>query len=88
MIGQACNISSVANENIHKKKHLNEIIDISKEYGAYGVNIAHSGTVIGILLDSDMNEDRLKEKLIDRKINKKYKKIYTANIIAGGLRSD
>lgn len=88
LIGQACNISSVANENIHKKKHLNEIIDISKEYGAYGVNIAHSGTVIGILIDSDMNEDRLKEKLIDRKINKKYKKIYTANIIAGGLRSD
>jgi L-threonine kinase len=88
LIGQACNISSIANENIHKKKHLNEIIDISKQYGAYGVNIAHSGTVIGILLDSDMDGNRLKEKLVDRKINKKYKKIYTANIIAGGLRSD
>lgn len=88
LIGQACNISSIANENIHKKKYLNEIMDISKEYGAYGVNIAHSGTVVGILLDSDMNEEIIKAKLIDRKINKKYKKIYTANIIAGGLRSD
>ena len=88
LIGQACNISSIANENIHKKKYLNEIMDISNEYGAYGVNIAHSGTVIGILLESDMNEEIIKTKLIDRKINKKYKKIYTANIIAGGLRSD
>ncbi len=88
LIGQACNISSIANENIHKKKYLNEIMDISKEYGAYGVNIAHSGTVVGILLESDMNEEIIKAKLIDRKINKKYKKIYTANIIAGGLRSD
>lgn len=88
LIGQACNISSIANENIHKKKYLNEIMDISKEYGAYGVNIAHSGTVVGILLESDMNEEIIKTKLIDRKINKKYKKIYTANIIAGGLRSD
>lgn len=88
LIGQACNISSIANENIHKKKYLNEIMDISNEYGAYGVNIAHSGTVIGILLESDMNEEIIKAKLIDRKINKKYKKIYTANIIAGGLRSD
>ncbi|MFR9069105.1 MAG: cobalamin biosynthesis protein, partial [Paraclostridium sp.] len=85
LIGQACNISSIANENIHKKKYLNEIMDISKEYGAYGVNIAHSGTVVGILLESDMNEEIIKTKLIDRKINKKYKKIYTANIIAGGL---
>lgn len=88
LIGQACNISSIANENIHKKKYLNEIMDISKEYGAYGVNIAHSGTVVGILLESDMNEEIIKAKIIDRKINKKYKKIYTANIIAGGLRSD
>ncbi|CEN82690.1 GHMP family kinase ATP-binding protein [Paraclostridium sordellii] len=88
LIGQACNISSVANENIHKKKYLSEIMDISKEYGACGVNIAHSGTVIGILLENDMDENKLKEKLIDLNINKKYKKIYTANIIAGGLRSE
>ena len=44
--------------------------------------------MVGILLESDMNEEIIKAKLIDRKINKKYKKIYTANIIAGGLRSD
>ncbi|CEP79311.1 cobalamin biosynthesis protein [Paraclostridium sordellii] len=88
LIGQACNISSVANENIHKKKYLSEIMDISKEYGACGVNIAHSGTVIGILLENDMDENKLKQKLIDLNIDKKYKKIYTANIIAGGLRSE
>ncbi|WP_250673833.1 cobalamin biosynthesis protein [Paraclostridium ghonii] len=88
LIGQACNISSVANENIHKKKYLSEIMDISKEYGACGVNIAHSGTVIGILLEQDMDETKIIEKIVEKKINKKYKKIYTANIIAGGLRSE
>ena len=88
LIGQACNISSVANENIHKKKYLSEIRDISKEYGACGVNIAHSGTVIGIMLEGDMDETKIVEKIVAKKIDKKYKKIYTANIIAGGLRSD
>lgn len=88
LIGQACNISSVANENIYKKKYLSEIMDISKEYGACGVNIAHSGTVIGILLELDMDENKIVEKIIEKKINKKYKKIYTADIIAGGLRSE
>ncbi len=88
IVGDACNLSSIANENIHKKEHLKKIIEISKEYGAYGVNIAHSGTVIGILLEDDMNEYYLKRKLIDSYINKKYKKMYTANIIAGGLRGE
>lgn len=88
LIGQACNISSVANENIHKKKYLSEIMDIAKEYGACGVNIAHSGTVIGILLECDMDESKIVEKIVEKKIDKKYKKIYTANIIAGGLRSE
>lgn len=88
LIGQACNISSVANENIYKKKYLSEIMDISKDYGACGVNIAHSGTVIGILLELDMDENKIVEKIVEKKINKKYKKIYTADIIAGGLRSE
>lgn len=88
IVGEACTLSSIANENIHKKEYLNKIIEISKNYGACGVNIAHSGTVVGILLEDDMNEKELIDNLISNNINKKYKKIYTANIIAGGLRSD
>ncbi|MGL5711835.1 MAG: cobalamin biosynthesis protein [Paraclostridium sp.] len=88
IIGEACNISSIANENIHKKEYLKKIMDISKEYGACGVNIAHSGTVVGILLEDDMDGNELRNRLIDSNINKKYKKIYTANIVAGGLRSE
>ena len=40
-------MSSLANENIHKKYGLKEIIKYLNQYGAYGVNVAHSGTVIG-----------------------------------------
>lgn len=88
IVGEACTLSSIANENIHKKEYLKKIIEISEKYGACGVNIAHSGTVIGILLEDDMNEKQLIEMLISNNINKKYKKLYTANIIAGGLRSE
>lgn len=88
LIGQACTMSSIANENILNKEYLNEIINISNQYGACGVNIAHSGTVIGILLEPNMNESKIIEKLVEKRIDKKYKKIYTANIIAGGLRSE
>lgn len=86
LIGRASTLSSLANENIHRKYQLNEIIEISNSYGAYGVNIAHSGTVIGIIIDRDMNEKRLLELLYDAKINSFYNKIYTSDIIDGGLR--
>lgn len=86
LIGRAATLSSLANENIHKKHQLNKIIEISNSYGAYGVNIAHSGTVVGIIIDRDMNEKRLRELLYEAKINSFYSKIYTSDIIDGGLR--
>ena len=59
LIGEACTLSSLANENIHKKPYLNEIIEISQSMNAYGENIAHSGTVIGILIDKNMDYERI-----------------------------
>ena len=85
LIGKACTQSGILNENIHKKEGLSDIIRISNEYGAYGVNIAHSGTVIGIILDTEMNEKKLIENLEKDKLNKKYKKMYTLDIIRGGV---
>lgn len=85
LIGKACTQSGILNENIHKKEGLAEIIKISNDFGAYGVNVAHSGTVIGVLLDEEMDDKLLKEKLILNKLNKKYKKIYTLDIIRGGV---
>ena len=61
LIGEACTLSSLANENIHKKPYLNEIIEISQNMNAYGVNIAHSGTVIGILIDKNMDYETISE---------------------------
>lgn len=86
LIGRAATLSSLANENIHKKYQLNKIIEIANSYGAYGVNIAHSGTVVGIIIDRNMNEKRLVKALHEAKINSFYNKIYTSDIIEGGLR--
>lgn len=86
LIGRAATLSSLANENIDKKQGLKEIIEISQNYGAYGVNVAHSGTVIGILIDKSMNDKKLIELLKEYKIDSVYKNIYTSNIVDGGIR--
>ena len=88
LIGKACTYSGLANENIHKKPFLEKIIDISDKYGCYGVNIAHSGTVIGILMHREMDDIRLIEYLREDEMSKYYKKIYTSDIIDGKVREE
>ncbi|MEG0844112.1 MAG: cobalamin biosynthesis protein [Romboutsia sp.] len=88
LVGRASTMSSLANENIHRKDGLNKIIDVSRKYGAYGVNIAHSGTVVGILIDKDMNDRKIIELLRQEGLDNIYKKIYTSNIIDGGVREE
>lgn len=87
-IGKACTLSSLANENIDKKEGLKEIIEISQNYGAYGVNIAHSGTVVGVLIDKCMNDARLIELLKQANLDVVYNKMYALDIIDGGIRRE
>ena len=88
LVGKACTYSSLANENIHKKPFLKEIIEISNKFECYGVNIAHSGTVVGILMDKEMDDKRIIEYLRDDEISKYYRKIYTSDIIDGKVREE
>ncbi|MPN23875.1 hypothetical protein SDC9_171268 [bioreactor metagenome] len=78
----------MANENIHKKPYLNEIIEISNKMGAYGVNIAHSGTVIGILIDNQMDYDRIISHLKEKSFSDYYKKIHLSKIIGHKEREE
>ena len=88
LVGKACTYSGLANENIHKKPFLKEIIEVSDKFGCYGINIAHSGTVVGILLHKEMDDKRIIRYLRDTEISKYYKKIYTSDIIDGKVREE
>ena len=53
--------SALANQKILYKPHLEDIINFAKSLGAVTVNVAHSGTVIGIFFHAT-------DKFIDKKI--------------------
>lgn len=57
LVGKGATISSLANQHILPKKSLEKIILFGNEHGAVGVNVAHSGTVIGILFDEKNAKD-------------------------------
>jgi len=50
-IGGAATLSARAHQRILYKPQLETVIGLAREVGALGVNVAHSGTVIGVLFD-------------------------------------
>jgi L-threonine kinase len=50
-LGRAATISALAHQRILPKPELKKVIDLANKLGACGVNVAHSGTVIGILFE-------------------------------------
>ena len=52
-IGEGATLSSQANQSVLPKPRLPDAMDLGQAAGALGVNVAHSGTVIGLLFDAD-----------------------------------
>ena len=53
LIGEGATLSSVANQAVLPKPQLAPAIDLAQAAGAVGVNVAHSGTVLGLLFAED-----------------------------------
>ena len=52
LVGQGASISSDASQAVLSKPRLEEVKDFAASVGAVGVNVGHSGTIIGVLLDA------------------------------------
>lgn len=53
LIGQGATMSALANQEIHFKPQLDAVMRLASDTGAAGVNVAHSGTVIGLIFKDD-----------------------------------
>ena len=86
IIRRACENSALANERIKKTPYLRELIDLSRECDYGFLNISHTGTVVGIALDDNTDSEKLIHGIKNSEISRVYKKVYTRNIVKGGLR--
>lgn len=86
LLGKSVTISSLANQRILLKPKLDEILELADKIGAYGVNVAHSGTVVGILHGDNVDIDKLQDLLLKREITKDYVKTHLVNMTMGGVK--
>ncbi len=52
MVGRGASISAWSSLQVLPKPRLSEVMAFAEDMGAVGVNVGHSGTIIGILLDA------------------------------------
>jgi L-threonine kinase len=55
-IGLGATMSARVNQRLLPKPHLEALIDISTNFGAHGICVAHSGTIAGLLFERKRNE--------------------------------
>lgn len=81
LVAEAATLSAVLNQKLLFKPELDDIIELSKRRGGLGVNIAHSGTVMGMLVERGFAGSLLDR--IAHYVPRSWK-AYTTSIISGG----
>ncbi|NPV28298.1 MAG: GHMP kinase [Firmicutes bacterium] len=85
LVGEGATISAMANQAINPKPRFHELVDFVLKRGAYGVNVAHSGTVAGVLLPPGQERN---SRLIQQIAEKfpEIKNYYSLQLTGGGGR--
>ena len=52
LVGRGASISAQASQNVLAKPRLAEVKEFADSVGAVGINVGHSGTIMGVLLDA------------------------------------
>jgi len=85
LIGEGATLSALCNQKILFKKELEEVISTSYKRGVVGVNVAHSGVVLGVLLPPNYSEiENLKKEIVKIYKNNKDLKFCETKLIGGG----
>lgn len=85
-VGESAIRSAKIQQNILPKPYLEEIIECALDAGAYGVNVAHSGTAVGIFMDEKIDESYILDKLDRLKIIEVYGRYFITKMVRGGPR--
>jgi len=86
LIGEAATLSAIENQKILPKPGFNKLLQLLSKSDFYGITIAHSGTVMGLLLDRHRyDSERFLAQLNFCGITALYPNQYWVETISGGI---
>jgi L-threonine kinase len=85
-IGRAATLSATASQNILPKPHFQELLKIVARFSLPGLNIAHSGTVVGLLIDNALHDhEEIIRALKESEPGRYYTRFHQMKLISGGI---
>ncbi|SUG77422.1 propanediol utilization [Salmonella enterica subsp. enterica] len=86
-LGEAATLSAIASQTLLPKPALPPCCRWSKSVIIYGLNVAHSGSVVGLMLDRKRHDiARLKGKLAEKKLTRHWPKQHLLKMVTGGVK--
>lgn len=87
LLGQAATISAKACQQLLVKPMFSQLLALIEELDLYGLNVAHSGSVVGLLLDSSKQDvEKILWLIKDLEIDRHYPQQHLVKMIEGGVR--
>ncbi len=84
--GQACMISAQQSQKILRKPRFPCLLDIVERHDLYGLNVAHSGSVVGMLFDSSKHDIESVIHDIQGIATEHYPNFHLTKLVNGGVR--
>ena len=88
-LGEAATLSAIASQKLLPKPQFAALLTLVEEYDLYGLNVAHSGSVVGLMLDRRRHDvERLQWALAEGKLTAHWPQQHLLRMVAGGVTGD
>lgn len=87
LLGEAATLSAIASQALLPKPAFTTLLNLVEQFGLYGLNVAHSGSVVGLFLDSARHDvEAVCRFLAKRELAAHWPKNYLLKMVAGGVK--
>lgn len=85
LMGEGATLSAQASQNILPKPEFKALLSLVEKCDLYGINVAHSGSVVGLLLDRNKHDvDLVKGLLMETRLNQHWPVHHLLKMVEGG----
>ncbi|POT59561.1 GHMP kinase [Citrobacter amalonaticus] len=85
-MGEAATLSAIASQALLPKPDFDALLSLMEECDLYGVNVAHSGSVVGLMLDRNRHDvEYVQWLLAQKKLNEHWPEQHLLRMVSGGV---
>lgn len=85
-MGEAATLSAIASQHLLPKPGFDTLLALVEECDLYGLNVAHSGSVVGLMLDRERHDiEYLQRRLVETRLSEYWPEQHLLRMVQGGV---